>query len=1255
MARFRRFALASAAIAALAASCVMDRVPAGLRRTPAGPGPIVRFDLSHRPLPEIPIPNDVATWSDPTSRTGLRVNASLVAPTAIEKKARAQFERMEGWGTFAPIWVSFDVDRTQPGYDGYTGPAIDLAKLASRHKGDDYDFANDAVYLVNLTTGVPVPLDLGNGNFQYTLRELDRYWPNDTRATERNLLFETIDETQHGAITASTFLPQHDSDMDGTLDMPNLDDPFVCPGPDPVCDNPADPNYAQPPCYDARRSRDRCIADHLLTYYERETDTLVLRPVLPLDEMTRYAVVITDRLVDGKGNAVRSPFDHVYHASMQATAERVRDVVNDPQRAAYFGDLAGTGLDHVAFTWSFTTQPTVDDMKRLRDGLFGKGPFARWEKQYPPAFELIRSVGLTAGLSDGATDTPGWQDSDFAKSAGCDKLLPNLFVIKYEDIKAQMELLLSQGFGVGNGPSLQLLLKNFENIDHILVGSFKSPFLLTGGPKGTDPNAAFDLDYVTGQGDETSDTVQFFLTVPKQTDKHKQPFDVNIYGHGYTGNFAELVFYAGNMAEHGLATIGINAMGHGFVLDDKTKVLATALLGGACVAPFYDALTASRARDLDNDGLADSGGDFWSSYLFHTRDGVRQSILDHLQLVRILRSLGGAEGQMLCRTEQTGWTQPATEPCDLNGDGKPEIPGDFDADGTPDIGGPGAHFGTWGESLGGILSGIHGAIDANVTTAVPGSGGGGLTDIGVRSFQGGVVEAVLLRIWGPLLVTVPAAERPPCAPGVSDHDHCTLCTGDQASLRWVMPDLNSTGEVEITCLDRAQIESSTVLVYNGGNKEQRCARIGSDLRLRVGIPASIGDKVQISIYDGKDAVKSYGTCELAAPGTAPKLVLSTWGKGRYANGDANGNQTQACEGSSCNAFQGTFFAEGDPLTAPAEGYGLLRQTPALRRFLTLAQAALDPGDPVSFAPYYSIKQMTDPSGAPIAPHAVLTLDTIGDMNVPLNSGIAFARAAGALPIFRPDQVAKYPEYANYATPGEIYAALGNRTPNQELIDSHVIEGITKLARHPAGPECAASANAKDPGGTFATKDGKTLGCYPDGCTPQSESSSDTRKCYEDTHCDFAVGKCVPNAVGSITCQEALFDADDLDEGTSRFFEQNAKVPHRLARYTEPATPETLDIVWQPRAKGVPFGPDGTWTPNPARPLTALLDAYIVPQGVHTFVNGEPCQSFDSGNYLTNLTARFFQTNGTDLYYLSHPTTHLCLTEGPAKCGYLSSP
>jgi len=1243
--RSLRPVLAFATLSVVAASCVMDQAPAGLRRTPSGPGATVRFDLSHKPLPDIPLPNDTATWPDPTSRTGLRINASLLAPTSIEKQARDRFSRMEGWGTFSPISVSFDVDKADPSYKDLAGSALDLDNVRQRHRGDDYEFADDAVYLVNLTTGVPVPLDLGAGNFDYTLKKLDKYWANDTRITERNLLFDTIDETRGGAVTPATFKPGDDTDFDGTLDRPNLDDPAACPAPDAVCDDAANAMYGSAECLDKRRTRDRCIADHLLTWYERETDTLILRPILPLDEMTRYAIVVTDRLKDGRGNAVKSPFDYVYHVSQESAAQRVMDVINDQKRAAYWGDMAGTGLDHVAFTWSFTTQPTVSDMKALRDGLYGKGPFARWAKQYPPRLEVNRAIGLVAGVLDGDnTDPDGWKTSPEAQAAGCDKKAGNLYVIKYEDIKETIKILLTQGFGLGDGPGTELLLDTFENIDHMLIGTYESPFLIEGGPKGTDPNAAFNLNYQTGEGAEDSDTVQFWMVVPKETAQHKQPFSVDIYGHGYTGNFSEGLFYAGSMAQHGIATVGINAVGHGFVIPDKlTAGLAKNLLGFACVGPFYDAITQSRARDLNDDGVPDSGGDFWSSYLFHTRDGVRQSVLDHIQLVRILRSFGTTEGQMLCRNDKTGWATPATEGCDVNGDGKAEVAGDFDGNGVPDVGGSGVTYGTWGESLGGILSGIHGAIDPYVTAAVPGSGGGGLTDIGARSFQGGVVEAVLLRVWGPLLVSIPASERGACNPSSKEGDRCTVCDPDQLSLRWVMPDLNDTGELEIGCFAKEQLVNTTVIVNNLTNGELKCASVNDAGRVRIGLPASIGDKVRIDFFDGRDQVESYATCAPTfAAGAPAKLTVTAYGKGPYPSGTMNEVGSDTCGADTCGRFQGRFYPEGATLVAPAEGFGEIRQTPPLRRFLQLAQMALDPGDPASFAPYYSLKPMTDPDGKAIAPHAVLTLNTIGDMNVPLNAGIAFARATGALPFLRPDQVARYPEYADYATPDDLFRALGNKTPNQALIDDHVVEGITALARHPAGAACAASANAKDLDATYPLPDGTTAQCFPTGCMTKNN-------CWYDTHCDATLDQCVPNPLGQQTCDEALFDADDLDEGTLRYHEQSAAVPLRLARYAQAASPSALAAVWEPRLHGAPFTADGGWAIS--HPLTALLDAYLVPEGVHTFVNGEPCQSFDHGTYLTNLTARFFMTNGSDLYYLSHPKTHLCLQDA-ATCGYL---
>jgi hypothetical protein len=229
--------------------------------------------------------------------------------------------------------------------------------------------------------------------------------------------------------------------------------------------------------------------------------------VIPLDEMTRYAVVITDRLVDGKGNAVKSPFDFVYHASMEPTAARVREIVNDPKLAEYFGPsqaeggLAGTGLDHVAFTWSFTTQPTVDDMKRLRDGLYGQGPFARWGTQYPPRFELQRAVGLSTGIDSGTTEHARLEDQPRGAKGRLRAQAP-------EPLRHHLRRHPRQDEGPARrrasasttAPARQLLLKVFDHIDRMVVGTYKTPFLLEGGPEERRPQRRLPhLNYVTGE------------------------------------------------------------------------------------------------------------------------------------------------------------------------------------------------------------------------------------------------------------------------------------------------------------------------------------------------------------------------------------------------------------------------------------------------------------------------------------------------------------------------------------------------------------------------------------------------------------------------------------------------------------------------------------------------------------------------------------------------------------------------------------
>src|SRR5690242_6247668 len=129
MAVAKRVLLVVSALSAVlaAGACGIDTAPDGLRATPPGSGPVIKFDVTHRPLPEVPLPNDVATFADPTSRTGRRVNVSLVAPTLIERTAREDLSSMEGWGVSAPITVSF---ARAPGADPRDA-AIDLDDVAA--------------------------------------------------------------------------------------------------------------------------------------------------------------------------------------------------------------------------------------------------------------------------------------------------------------------------------------------------------------------------------------------------------------------------------------------------------------------------------------------------------------------------------------------------------------------------------------------------------------------------------------------------------------------------------------------------------------------------------------------------------------------------------------------------------------------------------------------------------------------------------------------------------------------------------------------------------------------------------------------------------------------------------------------------------------------------------------------------------------------------------------------------------------------
>ncbi|MBX3215459.1 MAG: hypothetical protein KF850_25705 [Labilithrix sp.] len=1135
----------------LVVGCDVDTAPEGLRRTPEGTGPLVKFDTSHRPLPEVPLPNDVATFADPTSRTGVRVNVSLVAPTHMERRAREDFASMEGWGVSSPITVAFE----RGAATGPLEPAIDLDAVADRMTGDEHDPANDPFYVVNLTTGIPVPVDVESGYYPVVLRDPFRYGPNDPKASESNLVFETVEEG--AGLPQSAYRPELDRDFDGVLDHPNT------------------------------RPRRRSAAtdipgvDDIITWYERESDTLILRPLVPLDEKTEYAVVLTDRLRGPDGQPVRSPFEAIHHPTQRAGVARLRDWLGDQRLAGYYGDIAGTGLDHVAFTWTFTTQPTHEDMRLLRDGLYGKGPFARWKDQYPPDVTVARIAGTGPANEE---QPAGWE----ASSPACGARAKTPFILKLndEDLRGSFRLIFEQVFGLDKG-GLKAVEDALQHIDHVVLGSFESPFLM-GDPASRDPGARFGVSFVTGEGDVRTDDVQWVLVVPKAKGEQKQPFPVAFFGHGVTGHADETLLYGGDFARQGIALIGYNNPGHGLVLGEGDQRLAKALLGPSCVTPFFDGVLGGRARDLNGDGVGDSGWFWWTSHIFHTRDNVRQGILDGMNLVRILRSFDGRRG-----------TQ------DLTGDGAPEIAGDFDGDGVPDVGGPNVSYFAAGESLGGIMSDIQGGIEPYMIASAPMSGGGGLAmDVALRSY--GVVESVTAQLMGPVVFSVPAAERPPRGDDERIERIGSRCGAAERTLRLQVNEGVRNQELELACLGPEELSAGmTVVVTNVTSREVRCARTGKDGRFRVPIPTSTGDKLDVQVYTAPDVVASYDGCRVTDGAPLGRRVRDFEQAALKVFPVADSESSRCDEAEGCQQFRDRFFPVGTPLVAPNEGLGVARQTPAMRRFRDLAQAALDPGDPIAFAPYYMLKPLFDEHGQRVPPHALLTINTVGDNFVQVSSHLAFARAAGAVPFLPPSAVERLPAWADYATPHELYDRLGRRTPMQFLVDSGVAEGIARLGRTSAGPACRANYSTAD----------------ADLCT-----QAPVLERYE--------------------CMTALYDADWISEGRLPYDQPHPDVPLRLARVAGVHVTDSTSLAaaWEPRLRGVPFGPDeSSWAATER--VVGLFNHYLVPKGQHTWSTGDACRAWDFAVYGNALTARFFASGGRDVYYLSHPKTHACLADG----------
>jgi hypothetical protein len=671
-------------------------------------GPQVVFDPLAKPVPEVPIPNDLLLR--PKGQQTLW-NVSTHAPTKLERQLREHFNTLDGFGPFAPIMVTFD------------GP-IALETVT-----------DDSVLVVNIEEGHPreghiTMMDLGRGYYPNRMTSVRAYWGHDPKKDVPDFLLGADNK--------------YDLNGDGT----------------------------------SRR----------VPHYEMETNTLILRPAVPLDQGAQHAVLITRDVLghtaENDGNSglapVRSPFLYKAHAAQ----------TEDVARAL---TLIGRDTSDLAFGWTFTTGRMEKELVALREGLHGRGVLAHLSQEFPPVFSEIR---------------PNEDQNELALLTGDDSLAQDPTdhgqILQVEILGQIMDFI----------SSVQPVLSGgLQNVDYVVFGSFESPGIRTS-------DRLMSIDTQTGAGEVDRATVPFMISIPKTTAKHKPPFPVVLYFHGTNTSRLEMLAIMDAFARQGVAGFSFDEVGHGPIIphlplllqeqgiepslvelaipvlvellaphrvDEFSLLTSDEAVEHAKTIPLFAEFAAiGRAEDLNGDGIAVSGESFFAANPFKQCAAFHQDVVDFMQAVRILRNFDPANVPPALPNPRKASTESLQAHL---------MAGDFNGDGILDIGGKDVHIGTAGTSLGGFHSIVAAAVEKEVSVVSPIVAGGGIMDVVFRSKLRMVTEGIYHETFGPFIVGCPDENGGVHLTFNNDADMCKPGPTQRHSFAYisgVRPDMNVT-------------------------------------------------------------------------------------------------------------------------------------------------------------------------------------------------------------------------------------------------------------------------------------------------------------------------------------------------------------------------------------------------------------------------------------------------------------------------------
>ena len=386
--------------------------------------------------------------------------------------------------------------------------------------------------------------------------------------------------------------------------------------------------------------------------WDPASKTLVVQSDALLAEQSRYLLVVTDGVRDRQGRKIQSAG---WGAETGTEAGReLRDALQAlPQ-----------GRAHVAAASVFTTQSASTDLLKIKAQIKASVP--------APVDFRIGNGGTERALFPLASV----QAIQFARQVGTAPSFSNGF-------------LPTPALATVPGAVGQLAYGRFRSPDYQTAQKYiPATPTLTGAPQ------------VQGHNDLL---VQVFLPAGA---KPAGGWPVALMGHGFTDSMYGMPWtVAAVMASHGIATVSINVVGHGGGAQGSLTVLRAG--GAPVVLP-----AGGRGIDQDGNGSIDSTEGVNAAAprtLLGSRDGLRQTVVDYMQLVRQI-----------------------------------EAGVDIDGDGSADLDAQRIFYG--GQSFGGIYGTILLGVEPSIRAGVPNVPGGSIAEVArLGGFRGLTALALASR------------------------------------------------------------------------------------------------------------------------------------------------------------------------------------------------------------------------------------------------------------------------------------------------------------------------------------------------------------------------------------------------------------------------------------------------------------------------------------------------------------------------------